>query len=413
MCGSLEYRSSFSFITRFNNMPPAPAKNSKASRRTGHYQRQPTGYRAFLPTPLPPDPPIAIEGELQTLLSQADRALGRVDGVAQTLPNPDLFVFMHTRKEAVLSSQIEGTQSSLHDLLAAEAKFRPPGQPDDVREVLNYVNAMNYGLNRLAELPLSIRLIKEIHERLLAGVRGGNLQPGELRTSQNWIGPPGCTLNEANFVPPPPHEVLAMLGDLEKYMHRENNLPPLIQIGLIHAQFETIHPFLDGNGRVGRLLITFLLCQQKILLKPILYLSYFFKQHHMEYYAQLQSVRENDDWEGWLIFFLRGVVEVGAETTRAMRSILAMREQHRTLITTRLGRIAGNGLKVLEHLYQHPILPVGAVREITGTSYTAANHLVVELTEAGILEEITGRKRSRLFRYSQYLRIFEETPNRS
>ncbi len=214
---------------------------------------------------------------MQVLLSRADRALGRLDGSIQTLPHPDLFVFMYVRKEAVLSSQIEGTQSSLQDVLAAEARILSPDRPQDVDEVVNYVHALNYGLRRLSELPVSVRLIREIHSKLLQGVRGSQLTPGEIRTSQNWIGPGGCSLNEATFVPPPPHEVAQHLADLEKFVHSETQLPVLIRIGLAHAQFESIHPFLDGNGRVGRLLITFLLCEQEILLKPVLYLSHYFK----------------------------------------------------------------------------------------------------------------------------------------
>ncbi len=213
---------------------------------------------------------------------------------------------MYVRKEAVLSSQIEGTQSSLQDVLAAEAKVLSPNRPQDVDEVVNYVRAMNHGLERLSHLPVSIRLIREIHAELLAGVRGSHLTPGELRTSQNWIGPGGCTLNEATFVPPPPHEVAAHLSQLEQFLHSDSGLPLLVKIGLAHAQFETIHPFLDGNGRVGRLLITFLLCEQKVLEKPVLYLSYYFKRHRQEYYDQLQAVRDKGAWEDWIEFFLRG-----------------------------------------------------------------------------------------------------------
>jgi Fic family protein len=226
----------------------------EAPTRAGRYITQPTGYRAFMPAPLPPQPALALGGELQGLLSAADRALGRLDGSVLTLPNPDLFVFMYVRKEAVLSSQIEGTQSSLQDLLAAEAQLFEPTLPRDVDEVINYVRAMNHGLARLAELPVSVRLIREIHAELMRGVRGGRLQPGELRTSQNWIGPAGCTLNTATFVPPPHHAVPAALGDLETFLHASDDLPPLVKIALAHVQFETIHPFLDGNGRVGRLL---------------------------------------------------------------------------------------------------------------------------------------------------------------
>lgn len=376
--------------------------------RAGRYIAQPTGYRAFLPAPLPPQPAVRLEGQLQSLLSQADRALGRLDGSIQTLPNPDLFVFMYVRKEAVLSSQIEGTQSSLQDLLAAEANVLAPDRPRDVDGVVNYVNAMNHGLDRLQELPVSVRLIREIHERLLRGVRGARLTPGELRRSQNWIGPAGCTLREATFVPPPPHAVPEALGALENFLHTDSDLPQLVQIGLAHAQFETIHPFLDGNGRVGRLLITFLLCQREILIKPVLYLSHFFKQHRSEYYERLQAVRDVGDWEGWLSFFLRGVTDVGQEATETARRILVLREDHRDRVTTGLGRAAANGHRVLEHLYQRPIVAVADVEAITGTSYTAANTLVSRMVELGMLIEATGYRRNRLFRYQPYIDLFGE-----
>jgi Fic family protein len=378
--------------------------------RAGRYVSQAAGYRAFLPEPLPPIPPIRLEGNLQSLLSLADRALGRLDGSIQTLPNPDLFVFMYVRKEAVLSSQIEGTQSSLQDLLSAEAKMFSPDLPTDVDEVVNYVNAMNHGLERLSDLPVSVRLIKEIHERLLHGVRGARLTPGELRTSQNWIGPGGCSLGEATFVPPPPHEVPTALGSLEHFLHSGSDLPQLVQIGLAHVQFETIHPFLDGNGRIGRLLITFLLCQREILLKPVLYLSHFFKRHRAEYYERLQAVRDHGQWEEWLAFFLRGVSEVSREATDTARRILALREDHRTAVTTRMGRAAGNGLRVLESLYQRPVVTVADVQSLTGTTYTAANNLVSSLTDLGILVEATGYKRNRVFRYQPYIDLFGENP---
>jgi Fic family protein len=391
-------------------MPDAIDASIEPRHRAGRYVTQSTGYRAFIPARLPPVPPIRLAGELQSLLSQADRALGRLDGSIQTLPNPDLFVFMYVRKEAVLSSQIEGTQSSLNDLLAVEAQILSPDQPKDVAEVLNYVNAMNYGLERLRTLPLSIRLIREIHERLLHGVRGSRLTPGDLRTSQNWIGPKGCTLNEASFVPPPPHEVPLVLGELETFLHAPSDLPPLIQIGLAHSQFETIHPFLDGNGRVGRLLISFLLCQREILLKPVLYLSHFFKQHRLEYYERLQAVRDAGDWEGWLAFFLRGVASVSREATETARRILALRDEHRASVTAQLGRAAGNGHRLLEHLYQRPIVSVADVQRLTGTTYTAANKLVLRLTRLGLIKEATGHKRNRLFRYEPYILIFGEDP---
>jgi Fic family protein len=326
--------------------------------RAGRYVRQPAGYRAFIPAPLPPEPPVDLGEPLRTLLSQADYALGRLDGAVLTLPNPDLFVFMYVRKEAVLSSQIEGTQSSLQNLLAAEARLYDPGAPSDVSEVVNYVRAMNHGLARLAELPVSVRLVREIHAELMRGVRGGQLTPGELRTSQNWIGPAGCTLREATFVPPPAHEVPPALGDLERFLHSESSLPVLVQVGLAHAQFETIHPFLDGNGRIGRLLITFLLVERRLLAKPVLYLSHYFKRYRAEYYERLQAVRDAGDWEGWLAFFLRGVTEVAAEAAATAAAILRMREDYRARITDRLGRAAGNGHRVMDKLFDHPIVTV-------------------------------------------------------
>jgi Fic family protein len=384
------------------------ATPGEAFERAGRYRRQPAGYRAFVPTPLPPVPPIQIAGELQTLLSRADLALGRLDGSIQTLPNPDLFVFMYVRKEAVLSSQIEGTQSSLQDLLSAEAQIFAPERPRDVDEVINYVRAMNRGLERLRDLPVSVRLIREIHQLLLTGVRGSHRTPGELRRSQNWIGPDGCTLNEAIFVPPPPDMVPDALSALERFLHEYTELPLLIKIGLAHAQFETVHPFLDGNGRIGRLLITFLLCESRVLQKPVLYLSHYLKRHRQTYYDLLQATRDRGEFEQWLRFFLTGVAEVSAEATDTVRRILSLREQHRTAIADRLGYAAGNGHRVLEHLFVHPIVSVNDVRDLIGTTYPAANQLIERLTELGILAEITGQARNRRFRYNPYITLFAE-----
>ena len=381
-----------------------------APRVTGRRVAQPGGYKAFVPVPLPPDPPVRLEGNLPVLLSRADLALGRLDGVIQTLPDSDLFMFMYVRKEAVLSSQIEGTQSSLHDVLAAESRFLSAGVHGDVGEVINYVDAMNYGIERLGALPLSIRLFREIHERLLRGVRGGRSARGELRTSQNWIGPAGRPLDEAVFVPPPPHEVPNALGALENFLHSDDGLPALVRIGLAHAQFETIHPFLDGNGRVGRLLIAFLLHERKILAKPVLYISHFFKQRRAEYYRRLQSVRDTGDWEGWIEFFLRGVAAVGDEAVATARRILELRETHRAAVADRLGRAAGNGLRVLETLYRQPLATVSDIRDVTGLGYSAANALVARLAAIGVLEESTGYKRNRAFVYRDYVRIFAEGP---
>ena len=380
-----------------------------AQHRAGYYQLQLTGYNAFIPKALPPEPPIRISGDFQRLLSQADRALGRLDGSIQTLPNPDLFVFMYVRKEAVLSSQIEGTQSSLQDLLAAESNILTADQPRDVDEVVNYVQAMNHGLRRLNEIPLSVRLIREIHEQLLQGVRGSHLTPGELRRSQNWIGPQGCTLQDALFVPPPPKDAANALGNLEHFLHNPGDLPALVQIGLAHAQFETIHPFLDGNGRVGRLLITFFLCEQEILQQPVLYLSHYFKQYRSEYYDRLQAVRDWDDWEGWLEFFVQGVLSVSREATETARQIIALKEDHRQRITEGLGRAAGNGHRILEYLYERPILDVAKIEQLLDVTYAGANSLVSRLTDMGLLQEITGQRRNRVFRYAPYLNLFSET----
>jgi Fic family protein len=386
--------------------PNTPA--SPPTGRAGIYRRQPQGYRAFNPAPLPPDPAVRIEGRLQTLLSRADLALGRLAGSIETLPNPDLFVLMYVRKEAVLSSQIEGTQSSLQDLLAAEARVFSLHQPHDVAEVLNYVAAMKYGLERLATLPVSVRLIREIHARLLKGVRGSHLTPGDLRTSQNWIGPAGCTLNEATFVPPPPAELPDALGALERFLHEEDALPLLIKIGLAHAQFETIHPFLDGNGRVGRLLVTFLLCENQVLDKPVLYLSHYFRRHRQSYYEHLQAIRDKGAFEEWLEFFLTGVLEVSLEASVTARRILALREHHRDLIAARLGGAAGNGHRTLEHLFAHPIVSVNEIRELNGTTFPAANDLVGRMVNVGILKEVTGQSRNRRFRYDPYIRLFAD-----
>lgn len=383
-----------------------PAGNREG--RAGRYVRQPSGYRAFVPAPLPPDPPLRLVGQLQRLLSEADLALGRLDGSIQILPNPDLFVYMYVRKEAVLSSQIEGTQSSLQDLLAAEAQILSPDRPGDVAEVVNYVAAMKHGLDRLAEFPVSVRLIREIHERLMRGVRGAHLTPGELRVSQNWIGPAGCTLNSASFVPPAPHEVPDALSRLETFLHSKTELPLLVRIGLAHAQFETIHPFLDGNGRTGRLLITFLLRENGVLKKPVLYLSHYFKKHRQRYYDLLQATRDEGDWESWIEFFLRGVTEVSIEAADTARRILALREEHRDAIAAGLGRAAGNGHRVLERLYEQPFVSVKAVQALIGTTYPAANTLVDRMAALGILVEATGQARNRLFQYAPYVRLFQE-----
>ena len=376
--------------------------------RAGRYILQPQGYRAFIPANLPPVPPISLDDEMWTLLSQADRDLGRLDGSTTVLPNPDLFVYMYVRKEAVLSSQIEGTQASLIDLVEFESKAAESGTQGDVEEVVNYVAAMNYGLNRLKELPLSLRLIREIHEKLLKGVRGTDTNPGEFRSSQNWVGAPGSRPDTARHVPPPPYEMQNSLDNLEKYFHDETPVPLLIKVGLVHSQFETIHPFLDGNGRVGRLLITCLLCERGALQRPLLYLSHYFKQNRTEYYDRLQAVRDTGDWESWLKFFLRGVAVVAQEATATARKVEDLREEDRRRVTAQMGRGATKGLVLLEQLYSRPIVDVMAVSKIVDRSIPNANDLVRELCEIGILKETTGHKRNRSFAYSAYLDLFTD-----
>ncbi|WP_267968210.1 Fic family protein [Myxococcus stipitatus] len=370
--------------------------------RAGRYVQQHSGYRAFIPAPLPPAPGVRLDGELTALLSEADRALGRLDGVSSILPNPDLFVAMYVRYEAVLSSQIEGTQSTLEDVLEFEMDAAGARRVKDAEEVVNYVQAMNYGLERLPSLPLSLRLLREIHERLMRGVRGSERNPGDFRTSQNWIGPEGCTLASATFVPPPPYEMLEALANLETFLHQPGNLPALIHCGLAHAQFETIHPFLDGNGRVGRLLITLLLCERRILERPLLYLSVYLKQHRAEYYDRLTAIRSDGDWEGWLRFFLRGVAEVSVSSTATARAILKLREDSRQLLAQ-----SAQAVRLLDFLFAKPVTSVRATEEYLGCSYVTASSVIEQLVDVGLLREMTGQKRNRLYRYEPYLALFE------
>jgi Fic family protein len=372
--------------------------------RSGRYVKQVEGYSAFIPSLLPPDPPIKMDDpELIRLLSDADRALGRLDGSTCILPNPDLFVAMYVRQEAVLSSQIEGTQSTLEDVLQFEIDVKGQEIPKDVGEVVNYIQAMNHGLERLHEFPLCLRLIREIHAKLVDGVRGGDRTPGEFRTSQNWIGPTGCNLATASFVPPPVTEMKQALDNLEKFLHDTTSFPVLIHCGLAHAQFETIHPFLDGNGRIGRLLITFLLCERGILHRPLLYISHYLKAHRIEYYDRLMAIRMDGDWEGWLKFFLRGIFEVSQSATATARSILDLREEHRDII----GQKSSNyGLRLLDFLFQQPIVTVKLVADYLQCAYVTANKTVEQFVELGLLREITGWQRNRLYRYEPYLVLF-------
>lgn len=374
--------------------------------RAGQYAKQLEGYQAFIPAPLPPDPPIDITPAMLRMLSQADQALGRLDGATQTLPNPDLFVAMYVRREAVFSSQIEGTQSTLEDVLAFELDPATRELPRDVEEVVNYVKAMNAGLARLATLPLSLRLIREIHAELLTGVRGADRRPGEFRTTQNWIGAGNVPLSQATFVPPPVASMHEALKNFEVFLHDRKALPDLIHCGLAHAQFETIHPFLDGNGRVGRLLLTFLLVHGGVLHRPLLYLSYYLKRNRAEYYDRLMAIRENGDWEGWLTFFLRGVALTAEEATATARSIIDQRERHRTLIQER--GLGVNALRLLDVMFRRPILNVNLAKETLGVSFGTAAKLIEQLEDAGLLEEGTGGHRNRRFSYAPYLQLFQE-----
>ena len=366
---------------------------------------QSEGYRAFIPAPLPPDPPLAFDAQLATVLARAGTAVGRLDGVAATLPNPDLFVAMYVRREAVLSSQIEGTQSTLEDVLAYEIDPERTNLPRDIDEVVNYIAAMKYGLARLDSLPLSLRLLREIHGRLMTGTRGGNKSPGEFREGQNWIG--GVRgLVDATFIPPPPHEMRAALGNLERFLHDSGGLDPLIVAALTHAQFETIHPFLDGNGRIGGLLITFLLCHEKVLQRPVLYLSHYLKQHRATYYDRLMAIRLAGDWEGWLRFFLTGVAEVAREAEQTARQIVHLREEIRQ--RAQAAKMSATAFRLLDHLFQQPFINVNAARDHLGVSYVAANGLIGELCEVGVLSEITGGSRNRVFRFGPYIDLFAD-----
>jgi Fic family protein len=369
--------------------------------RAGVFMKQPSGYVAFIPNPLPPEPQINVDNEMFRLLSDADRKLGRLDGITQILPNPELFVAMYVQKEALLSSQIEGTQASLIDVLGKE-----DGSTDkkaSVIDVVNYVNAMYYGLDRLNQLPLCLRLLREIHGQLLANGRGSSRNPGDFRSTQNWIGPSGCDLMTATFVPPPVPEMLEALDRLEFFFHQEDDIPSLIKIGMIHAQFETIHPFLDGNGRMGRLLITFWLCQQGILSQPLLYLSYYFKLNRLEYYDRLMAVRTKGDWEGWLKFFLKGVATVADEATEAAKHIIALREECKTKVND---KNSTNHQKLLDLIFLHPVLTVNKVCELLDISYPTANRIVSEFCEWGILKPLfTEKVRNRKYCFDRYLAI--------
>jgi Fic family protein len=357
--------------------------------------------RVFVPPPLPPSPPVTLDG-LLPFIERANRALGRLDGVTSILPSPPLFLFMYVRKEALLSSQIEGTQSSLSDLLLFENDEIPMVPIDDVQEVSNYVAAMDYGLKRLrGGFPLSLRLIREIHDVLLRKGRGSSKQPGEFRTSQNWIG--GTRPGNAMYVPPPPNELPACLDNFEKFLH-DDKMPTLIRAALAHVQFESIHPFLDGNGRLGRLLITFMLCAEGALKEPMLYLSLFFKLRRQQYYDLLQAVRDRGDWETWVEFFLTGVIETADEAVETARQLLTLFEEDRTRIRA-LGRPAASMLRVHDLLQRQPIVGMLPASKQLKVSHPTVMKALTHLQTLGIVREVTGRRRNRLFAYSRYMDI--------
>lgn len=377
----------------------------KYANRAGFFMNSAVGYKSFVPAELPPNPPIQYDDELQGLLSLADRKLGRLDGVTQILPNPELFVAMYVKKEAVLSSQIEGTQASFVDVLSTEYNQADDQRHDDVKEVINYVDAMNWGLEQLASFPLSLRLIRNIHARLIHNTRGANKNPGEFRTSQNWIGPAGCTLNTATFVPPTVPDMNVALGDLELFIHQEDFIPALVKIAMIHAQFETIHPFLDRNGRMGRLLITFWLCQQNILTKPLLYLSFYFKKNRAEYYDRLMAVRKNGDWENWIKFFLRGIAEVSDEATESARAILKIKEDATNALYKKDGTNS-NYQRLLNYLFEQPFIKRSDVEQYLDVSNPTAGSILEVFCQMNILVDCTPDKaRNKMYAFGKYLDI--------
>ena len=370
--------------------------------------------QAFVPAPLPPRPPIDWTPELRSKFDQALLALGRLDSVSTLLPDTSLFLYMYVRKEAVLSSMIEGTQSSLSDLLLFELDQEPGVPLDDVREVSNYVAALDHGLRLLEEgLPLSLRLFREIHGVLLTKGRGSNQTPGEFRRSQNWIG--GTRPGNAAFVPPPAEEVLECMSKLELFLHDQPEpTPVLLKAALAHVQFETIHPFLDGNGRLGRLLITLLLCEQKVLREPMLYLSLYFKTHRQYYYELLNNVRMTGDWEAWLDFFAEAVIVTATQGVETAQQLLDLSNKDRDKISG-LGRAAASTLQVHRALMEHPIATSGSLVEKTGITPATVNKALGHLEQLGIVKELTAQKRNRLFSYAGYIEIMSrgtELPDR-
>jgi len=377
--------------------------------RTGRYETTSAGgetVKAFVPVPLPPEPPLELDPAAREAVDAALVALGRLDGVSGVLPDTHLLLYTYVRKEAVLSSQIEGTQSTLTDLLLFELKEAPGVPLDDVVEVSNYVRALEHGLKRVrGGFPLSNRLIREIHRILLSRGRGAGRAPGALRRSQNWIG--GTRPGNAHFVPPPAHRVADAMGDLEKFLHDAKAPPVLLKAALWHVQFETIHPFLDGNGRVGRLMVTLLLCAEGMLREPILYLSLFLKQHRSRYYDLLDAVRREGDWETWIAFFCRGVAAVSESAVATARRLLALAERDRERLDG-LGRRAGSAAAVQRALLRTPLCTIPRLAKRTRLTLPTVAKALDVLTDLKIVSETTGRKRNRVYRYDRYLAILNE-----
>lgn len=348
---------------------------------------------------------------LNKALSDADCALGRLDGAIEILPEPALFLSMFVRSEATLSSQIEGTQASLNEVVQAEIRPEAKAKSSDIREVNNYISAIFRGMDSLEKLPVSVRLICELHAILMKDVRGQHQTPGEVRRSQNWIGPKGCALKNARFIPPPQHEVPKSLSDLEKFIHLNDDMPVLIKAGLVHGQFETIHPFLDGNGRLGRLLITLILVEKKILSLPVLYLSLYFKKHRSEYYEKLQNIRDYGQWEDWLIFFLRGVAQVSNLAAQTAKNVVKLREVDRQKIAEYFQRSATMPLKLQDLLYRLPGITSASLQKEMNISNPTANKILSGFEEIGILKELTGQKRNKVYIYEHYMDIFEGLEN--
>ena len=376
--------------------------------KTGRYVTASTAgerYEAFVPAPLPSIAQLNLQAPHFSLMEKANQALGRLDGLATLLPDTSLFLYFYVRKEALLSSQIEGTQSSFSDLLLFESEEVPGVPLDDVAEVSCYVAAMNYGLQRLKDgFPLSLRLIREIHEVLLSSGRGAGKSPGEFRRSQNWIG--GTRPGNARFVPPPPEHVMDCLGDLEKYLHAQQ-VPVLIKAALAHVQFETIHPFLDGNGRLGRLLITLLLCSEGALSQPLLYLSLYLKRNRDAYYDLLQQVRIDGTWEKWLSFFLEGVLETSQQAVATAQKTLRLFEEDQARIE-QLGRPAGSALRVHLYLQKRPVISIAKLADQIGMTRPTAATAIRHLSNLGIVRELTGKERHRLFVYDGYVKLLSE-----